>query len=186
MILLSVGTQLPFDRLVRSVDEWAFQNKRSDVVAQIGETDLTPRNMTCFDFLDPERFSQYQREADVLIAHAGMGSIITAMELGKPLIAMPRSSSQGEHRNDHQFGTARRFAKSPGIYIAQDEAELRSLLDRIDELSAGVSISKAAPSSFAERLDDYIAVHGTRSSTLRAFVRRLLKRKRPGLKQEQR
>jgi UDP-N-acetylglucosamine transferase subunit ALG13 len=45
MIFLTVGTQFPFDRLVRAVDE-AFDNGAIDeeVFAQIGETSYRPRN----------------------------------------------------------------------------------------------------------------------------------------------
>ena len=45
-----------------------------------------------------------------IVAHAGMGTILTALEIGKPLLVMPRRAALGEHRNDHQLATARRFA----------------------------------------------------------------------------
>jgi len=62
MILLSVGTQLPFDRLVRAVDDWAVGCGRVDVIAQ---SDYAPRNLKCFQFLPPEEFRDLQAEARV-------------------------------------------------------------------------------------------------------------------------
>ena len=35
MILVTVGSQEPFDRLIIAVDEWAASSGRSDVFAQI-------------------------------------------------------------------------------------------------------------------------------------------------------
>ncbi len=37
MILVTVGTDGPFDRLIRIVDDWACRNNRSDIFAQIGD-----------------------------------------------------------------------------------------------------------------------------------------------------
>ena len=42
----------------------------------------------------------------VVIAHDEMGSIITALEMGKPIVVMPRRAELGEHRNDHQVAAA--------------------------------------------------------------------------------
>jgi UDP-N-acetylglucosamine transferase subunit ALG13 len=42
-------------------------------------------------------------EADLLIAHAGIGFILTAMELQKLIVLFPRKASLGEHRNENQF-----------------------------------------------------------------------------------
>ena len=53
-----------------------------------------------------------------------MGSIITALELGKRIIVMPRRADLGEHRSDHQVATAKRFAEQGRIEVAFNEREL--------------------------------------------------------------
>jgi len=58
-----------------------------------------------------------------------MGTIITALELDKPILVMPRRGDLGETRNDHQLATARRLHALGLIEVALDEAELRSRLD---------------------------------------------------------
>lgn len=156
MILLSVGTQLPFDRLVRAVDDWAVGSGRVDVIAQIGPSDYAARNMKCFQFLPPEEFRKLQGEARVMIAHAGMGSIVTAMEFGKPIVIMPRDHERGEHRNGHQMATAQRFMDTPGVYVAMDERQLADRLDEIGTLEAATTVSAKAPELFTGRLRDYI------------------------------
>jgi UDP-N-acetylglucosamine transferase subunit ALG13 len=134
MIFVTVGAQMPFERLVRTVDEWAARQGRNDVFAQIGPTEWRPRHIDWIAFLPPEEFRQRVAEATLLVAHAGMGSIITALELGKPILVMPRRGNLQETRNDHQVATAERFLAQGRIQVAFDEAELVTQLDRLEEL----------------------------------------------------
>jgi len=136
MIFVTVGEQLPFDRLVRVVDDWKASSGK-DVFAQIGKTHWKPSYISYKAFLSPNEFSEKFQSAEIIIAHAGMGTIITALEIGKPLLVMPRQASKGEHRNDHQFATAKRFINR-GILVAFNEIELvekLSCLETIKTLS---------------------------------------------------
>ncbi|RZL85504.1 MAG: hypothetical protein EOP66_01210 [Sphingomonas sp.] len=152
MILVSVGTQLPFDRLVRTVDQWATANDRDDVIAQIGPTLYQPLAMKSFPHIAYDAFRDLQKQCAVMVCHAGMGSIITAMEFGKPIIVMPRNHQFGEHRNGHQFATLRQFGDRPGIYAADTEVELLQLLDRVDDLTAYPTLNAKAPTAFIDQL----------------------------------
>jgi len=94
-----------------------------------------------------------------VIAHCGMGSILSALSLGKPILVMPRSAEQGEHRNDHQFATAQRFSDQPGVTVAWDEAELRACLDQMGTGAAGSSlppIAPKAPTEFTDRIRAFL------------------------------
>jgi UDP-N-acetylglucosamine transferase subunit ALG13 len=139
MIFVTVGTQGRFDRLVRAVDEWAGGRGRTDVFAQIGPSDFCPKHIPTKQFIDPAEFRYHVDSANLVVAHAGMGSIITALELGKPIMVMPRRASLGEHRNDHQVATAKRFAEQGRIMVAFNEKEL---VDKLDQLK---SFGDAAP-----------------------------------------
>jgi UDP-N-acetylglucosamine transferase subunit ALG13 len=99
MIFVTVGTQVQFDRLIRTVDERAGARERSDIFAQIGPSNHQLKHER---LIEPTRFRNCVEAASLVITHAGMGSIITALELGKRIIVMPRRASLGEHRNDHQ------------------------------------------------------------------------------------
>lgn len=156
MILLSVGTQLPFDRLTRAVDEWAARRGVADIFAQIGPARYRPVAMEHVEFLAPDAFRKLQETCSVMISHAGMGSIITAMELGKPIIIMARDHRRNEHRNGHQFSTLKQFAKVPGVYPCASEDELVELLDRIDSLTAEPSLGGMAPDAMIDALVSYI------------------------------
>jgi UDP-N-acetylglucosamine transferase subunit ALG13 len=168
VILVSVGTQLPFDRLITAVDQWAGAANRHDVIGQIGPSTYRPRAISAFDFIDHDRFRDLQAQCSLMVSHAGMGSIITALELGKPIILLARDHRRGEHRNGHQIATVRQFAKLPGVYIAQDEQELTALLDRIDTLTASPVLTGSAPDMFIDKLAAY--VHAPRG---RSFLTRV-------------
>ncbi len=132
MIFVTVGTQGQFDRLVRTVDEWASVRGRPDIFAQIGPSDYRYEHIHVTRFIDPSEFRRRVESASLVIAHAGMGSIITALELGKRILVMPRRASLGEHRNDHQVATAKRFAEQGRIEVAFNEQELVSKLDQLE------------------------------------------------------
>lgn len=132
MIFLTVGTQLPFDRLVRGADHWAAKHSGVKIQAQIGlpaAASYVPRHMTAMAMVDPTAFAQICRAARLIVAHAGTGSFLAAMTYGVPILAMPRRAALGEHRNDHQMATAARFAGRPGITIIADEADIPAAID---------------------------------------------------------
>ncbi|WP_160152876.1 glycosyltransferase [Microbulbifer sp. ALW1] len=124
MIFVSVGTQLPFDRLISAMDEWASGHQGSSVFAQIGESRYVPRNINFEKSLSISEYTDFFNEANLVVSHAGMGTIITALETRKPLIIMPREFSRGEHRNDHQIATAEKFSHFDLIHVVRDSASL--------------------------------------------------------------
>ncbi|MDH3707466.1 MAG: glycosyl transferase family 28, partial [Acidimicrobiia bacterium] len=89
------------------------------------------------EFLSPGEFRRRVADAELVISHAGMGTILTALECETPILVMPRLASQGEQRNDHQVDTANRLREVAGIPVAADERELASRLSRLDEISLG-------------------------------------------------
>ena len=101
-IFVTVGTQLPFDRLVRAMDDWAASHPGHEVLAQTGDGAFVARAIATVRTLSREAFARAVAEADVVVAHAGIGSVLTALDAGKPVVLMPRRADLREHRNDHQ------------------------------------------------------------------------------------
>lgn len=133
MIFLTVGTQEPFDRLVRAVDAWAGAHD-VPVFGQLGRLEAgshRPRHFPYETFISADAFEARLEACSVLVAHAGMGSIISALSRGKPLLMMARRASLGEHRNEHQLATAARFRGRPGLHVADEEGEVAPLIDRL-------------------------------------------------------
>ncbi|MET1755188.1 glycosyltransferase [Novosphingobium sp. RD2P27] len=127
MIFLTVGTQLPFDRLIKAVDSLA-PSLDQPVFAQTGSGAYEPQNMEWRARLEPARFSQLVRDAAVLVSHAGIGTILMARKHGKPVILYPRRAALNEHRSDHQLATTAALGQHPGIYVANTDEELAELL----------------------------------------------------------
>lgn len=139
MILVTVGTQIPFERLVGLVDDWVNESgTKREVIAQIGSSDYSSNNMTVFQSVEPEQFEKYINDCDFIISHAGMGSILTALRVKKPIVIFPRKAALGEHRNDHQLATARSFSNVDGVYVAHNKEELFDLLSNSSALGGGV------------------------------------------------
>ncbi len=132
MIFVTVGHQTPFDRLIEAMDRWAADSGR-ECLAQIGDGSYEPRHMRFERWMSPQRFGEAMRQATAIVAHAGTGTILSAMQLGKPLLVLPRHSSRQETRNDHQIATARHFAAAGHVLAANDEEELLQLLPRIEQ-----------------------------------------------------
>lgn len=160
MIFVTVGTQLAFDRLIHGVDDWAADRPGLEVFAQAGPTSLEPRHIDWKQFVSPDECRARMRGARAIVAHAGMGTILSALELGKPLLVMPRRAALGEQRNDHQLATARRFAQHPGVAVAFDQDELAAKLDELDELAVGQPISPYASDGFTAALREFMATAG--------------------------
>jgi UDP-N-acetylglucosamine transferase subunit ALG13 len=156
VIFVTVGTQLPFDRLITAVDGWAASKTKSDVFAQVGPTSIQPRHIEYENFISPAQCRERMLAARVVVAHAGMGTILSALEMGKPLLVLPRRAMLGEHRNDHQLATARRFAELGTVGVALDEHELHAKLDALDALASPEGIGPYAPAPFIAALRDFI------------------------------
>ncbi|MCX8495495.1 MAG: glycosyltransferase [Akkermansiaceae bacterium] len=156
MIFITVGTDQPFDRLVKVVDHWVRRTGRADVVAQIGKGGWRPESMRAVEFIEPPEFTRYLLQADVVISHAGMGTILSALHHGKPLLVMPKLASLGEHRNDHQTATARKMMAIHGVNVAFNEVELARNLDHLSELEAPHKIGHSASESLLAGLRDFI------------------------------
>lgn len=144
MILVTVGTQAPFDRLIQTVDEWAAEENRTDVFAQIADSDLIPNQVEWEKFLTPQAMQERLEAATLIISHAGIGTILSALRLRKPILILPRVAALGEQRNDHQLATARRFSESGVITAAYDEEDLKRQLRKLDNIKTGREVPEFA------------------------------------------
>ena len=113
MILVTLGTQdKSFERLLKAIDrEIEAGNIKDKVVVQAGYTKYSSDNMEIFDLVSPKELDKLMKEADVLITHGGVGSILGALKYDKPVIAAARLAKYKEHTNDHQKQIIGEFVK---------------------------------------------------------------------------
>ena len=148
---------MPFDRLIRAVDAWARSRRRTDVFAQIGQGAEPPGFIQWTARLEPKEFYRRLDTASVVIGHAGMGTIISALSRGKPLLVFPRRGDLRETRNDHQIATAQRFRDAGTVMAAFTESELHEKLDLLDGLKGASPIGPHASPELIDALRTFFA-----------------------------
>lgn len=125
MIFLTVGTQFPFDRMVKTIDNLAeLNNINEEIIAQIGESSYKPVNFKAVQTMNSEDFEKHISSATAIISHSGMGTIETALRYGKPVLAVPRLKKYGEVVNDHQVAIAKRLEAEGYLLAAYNEDEI--------------------------------------------------------------
>lgn len=124
MILVMLGTQNnSFHRLLEEIDKLIKENIiKEEVIVQAGYTKYETNNMKIIDLMPKEELEELQDKADLIITHGGVGSIISSLEKGKKVIAIPRLHKYGEHVNDHQKEIVEKFSKD-GCIIGIDDVE---------------------------------------------------------------
>jgi UDP-N-acetylglucosamine transferase subunit ALG13 len=133
-LLVTVGTDHHrFDRLVRWVDAWlAGHPGRLPCLMQTG-TSAPPAGPARWQaYLEFDALQAAMAGAAAVVCHGGPGTILGARQVGAVPIVVPRQHRLGEHVDDHQVAFARRLAAQGGqIHLAETEADLHRLLDRV-------------------------------------------------------
>jgi beta-1,4-N-acetylglucosaminyltransferase len=122
MIFVAVGTT-DFDALTIKMDAIA-PTLPEKVVMQIGNGRYVPKNCQYFRFapsLDP-----YYTQANIVVAHGGLGITTEALERGKKLISVQNTTCHGGHQEDLLSA----WAKEGYLVWCQDLNELPEALER--------------------------------------------------------
>lgn len=144
MIFVTIGTMFPFDRLIRAVDEFAPTFPQEEFVAQIGENaSYLPQNMAYSARLSVQDFANNVHKSRLIVAHAGMGSIISALGAQKPIVVLPRRPEFGEVTTDHQVATTTWLTEKKGVYVAMSEGDVRDQV--ADALRSVASVEALSP-----------------------------------------
>ncbi len=135
MILVLLGTQNnQFTRLLQEIEkciENGIINQR--VVVQAGFTKFQSDKMNIFDLKPKEVIDNLIDEADFIITHGGVGSILMAIRKNKKVIAVPRLSEFNEHVNNHQRQIVEIFNDKGHIIGIQNLEDLSEAIKQIDE-----------------------------------------------------
>jgi UDP-N-acetylglucosamine--N-acetylmuramyl-(pentapeptide) pyrophosphoryl-undecaprenol N-acetylglucosamine transferase len=125
-VVVSLGTSETYgfrrllDRLVDLVPPGA------ELLWQTGSTDVSGLGIQARPKVPAAELFEAMHEADVVIAHAGTGSALAALQAGKLPVLVPRRPEFGEHVDDHQLQIARMLA----------DRDL-ALVTEVEDLTAG-------------------------------------------------
>lgn len=136
--VVSVGTQpgYGFRRLVERVAD--VLPPGCEVLWQTGCTDVSGLGIEGREKVPAAEMTAALRRADVVVAHAGTGIALAALEAGRLPVLVPRRARHGEHVDDHQLTIALELAlRDLCVTREPDHLKLADL-----ELAAGRSVSK--------------------------------------------
>jgi UDP-N-acetylglucosamine transferase subunit ALG13 len=133
MIFVTVGNDFRgFDRLVKEMDEIA-PSLPCELVIQKGYSRYCPKNSKYFDFVSMDEAVEYMRRSQLVVSHAGIGTIILCRKYRIPILILPRRKALNEHMNDHQFEIARNLRKrgDPHVHVIDQEEELKDTILKV-------------------------------------------------------
>lgn len=123
-IFVMFGTQdKRFDRLLNAILASKFI-KDNDVYVQLGYTKGEYEGIHCQEYYSEEELMHQIDIADLIITHAGVGAIVSALKLKKRVIVVPRLGEFKEQNNDHQVQIMERFDKQGYIIPCTDLTKL--------------------------------------------------------------
>ena len=130
MILVLLGTQNnSFHRLLEEIQRLIRKEIiQEKVIVQAGYTKYSSNDMKILDFISNEELDKLQQQADLIITHGGVGSILQSVKKGKKVIAIPRLSQYQEHVNDHQKEIVELFNQKGYILGIQGIEELEKAI----------------------------------------------------------
>ena len=158
MILVTVGSMFPFERLIRTMDGWASEHPEQEVFAQVGGGKYEPKHMRWERIIGPNDYKKVVQSSRLIVAHAGTGSVFTASEFRKPIVLFPRRAAEKEHTTDHQLDTAKWLEDKPGIFVAWSEKDLAQAIDRAGQAACNLQslIPTSAPQPFLDRIRGFL------------------------------
>ena len=114
----------------------------AEVLWQTGVTDTKGLDIDARVSVPADELEEAIRSADVVIAHAGTGTALTSMRLGKRPILVARRAHHDEHVDDHQLLTAELLA-SQGLALAVEVDQLSAAT--LEEATRTVVTRSASP-----------------------------------------
>jgi UDP-N-acetylglucosamine transferase subunit ALG13 len=115
-VLVTVGSVFPFRRLAERLVR--ITPPGTELVWQLGATDVAGLPIAARPSLAPDVLARLNEQVDVVVAHAGIGCALAALDAGKRPVLAPREHRYGEHVDDHQQQLAVELAER-GLAVAR-------------------------------------------------------------------
>lgn len=130
MILVTLGTQdKPFTRLLKAIEDLKSQGiLTQEVVVQSGYTSYNSSLLSITPYFSQPDLDALRQKADLIITHAGVGSILDSLKLNKKVIGVARLKKYGEHANDHQYEILDAFESEGYILRCDDLDQLKNVI----------------------------------------------------------
>jgi len=156
IIFITVGTEkFSFDRLIRIVDDVADKGLiKGKFFAQIGESNYIPKKIQYSKFLEFRIFLEHVKRSDLVITHAGVGTLLNCLSFGKIPIIFPRLHKYSEHLDDHQLEFSNALEREGAAIVARNGEELIFKIKNYNKLIKNLKVNLA--SSTKDKLITYL------------------------------
>ena len=139
MTLVTLGTQhQEFTRLLDYIEK---SDLKGEIIVQAGYTKYESKRMKIFDFISYDEMEKYIDKSDLVITHAGTGSIVMPLKFG-------------EHVDDHQVELVDVFYSEGYILKIDEDTSLDEVLKNIKDFKPKKFVSNTK--KFIENLEQEI------------------------------
>ena len=153
MIFVALGTQKQqFTRLLKILEN-SKELEGEEIIVQAGHTKYTSEILDIKTFLSFNEIEKYIKQAEFVITHGGVGSIIDALNLNKKVIAVPRLMKYVEHVDNHQLEICEKLANEEYIECLFEEENID---DKIKNIRRKEYKKYKSNSDYLEKLDNVI------------------------------
>lgn len=130
-IFVPLGTQrFPFRRLIEALNSLVERGlyKGDEILMQSSVYPIKPL-FKYVSLIPYEEFNKYIENAEVVVTHSGVNSIISCMDRKKPLVVCPRLSKYKEHVDDHQNEIANLVREKYDVLVCREMHDLSAFIE---------------------------------------------------------
>jgi len=158
MIFVITGTEVyQFDRLIRQIDQLKKEHiLNDDIYIQLGSCTYAPEYCRWDKWLSFDKMCDNIKNASMVIAHAGAGTTLLCLELGKTPIIVTRQKRHKEHLDDHQIPFAKMMEKLDYAFAAYDVNQISNCIQKMLKRKDEIKNYKKDNSKLINYLDNWV------------------------------
>lgn len=158
MIFVITGTEaFPFNRLMAELDRLKETGQiKDEIFIQSGSCTFEPQRCKSVTWLPFDAMCENIKKADMVIAHAGAGTTLLCLELGKTPIIVTRQKRFDEHLDDHQVPFAKMMEKLDYAFVAYDVSEIYNCVEKLLSRNNNTLKYKKDNSALITYLNDWL------------------------------
>jgi UDP-N-acetylglucosamine transferase subunit ALG13 len=168
-IFVTVGFEsFSFNRLLRTIDEGVIEKLISPpVLIQTGHSSYQPLCCPAKRFLPFDEILDNLKKAEIVVSHAGVGTTLLTLSLGKIPILFPRQAKYREHVDDHQMEYARKMEQQKKVLMATDGPDLLGKIKNFHAIVARLRFDSPREKlpGLRSYLEEYLCGHLKRKGT---------------------
>lgn len=145
------------DRLFIELDNLINKEEiKEEVFAQIGYSSYLPKNYEYKRMINYDCMDSYIKNANIIITHAGPGSIFHSLQYNKIPIVVPRNPIFDEHVDNHQILFAKKLQESKKILAIYDIKDLNKNIKEYSILTKNCVVNERLNKEFIDKFSNLI------------------------------